>query len=290
MTMASNAKADGGKENGFNPDVVETEADLAESLRMPAARDADKVMEILSETESVAIKLQSSWWGNEAFGIWSEWFFVKPDGVSPSGKALFVDAGVTMSDAVGKLRAYESHMSSRGGVTSSGARKEKRKAFNWFDDSKKPGPGMLPTDERDSFKDGSCPLSVIETAVRVPESDDNPLFVNGELTTGPMSAGDVRVTGTKRTKYGNKFVLKGDTYNALSRDGDNVSNACWDDAKASYDGDEWTMDTGGDALRAMAEALNDAGYTFAVDSEFASCLEEKESDGSDLADEFNSGF
>ena len=57
--MSSDPKADGGSENSFAPSVVTTEVEIAESLRMPFARDAQKVMEILEATNAVAIKLES---------------------------------------------------------------------------------------------------------------------------------------------------------------------------------------------------------------------------------------
>ena len=281
--MSSDAKTDGGSENSFAPSVLTEEADVAESLRMPWARDAEKVMEILRETDSVALKLQSSWWGNEAFGVWSEWFFVKPDGVSPSGKALFVDEGVAMSDAVRKLRAHESILNDRGGLTASAARKFKRKAFHWQDDSAKPGPGMLSTDERYSFTGGSCPLSVVDRAFRLPEPENDLVFpADGDVQRGKMSEGDVRVTGSTQTKYGLKAVLKGDTYNALSSQGDNISDDVWDEAHPSYNGDVWTCDPEGDSLHTLINALNDGGYSVSVDESFESRLEESK----DIGDSF----
>lgn len=284
--MSSEPKADGGTEHSFSPDVVTSEAEVAESLRMPGARDAEKAMEILEKTESVAIKLQSSWWGNEAFGVWSEWFFVKPDAVS-SGGALFVDEGVSMGDAIGYFRAAENIAEKRRegttGYTSEAQRRFKRKAFHWQDDSKKPGPGMPPKDDRESFTGGSVPLSVIDVAFRLPEPEDDLVFpAVGEPTTGKLSDGDVRVTGFKRTKYGEKAVLKGDTYDALSSQGDHVADEVWDDSRAAYDGDVWTCDPEGDALLALIRALNDAGYSVAVDESFKGRL----NDAMDVAASF----
>lgn len=274
--MSSNAQTDGGGENSFEPTVVETEAELAETIRQPYARDADMVQAILEATDAVAIKLQSSWWGNETFGIWSEWFLIHPDNVSPSGKALFVDDGIALNDALGKLRSYHRIMNDdHTGYTSQAARRFKRKAFNWDDNSQLPGPGTLPTDERDSFSDESAPLSVIEVAVRLPEPQDDLVFpVNGATRRGKLSEGDIRFTGFKQTRYGPKAVLKGDTYNALSQERDNACDDVWDEAHVGFDGDDWTCDVEGDAILTAIRALHDHGYSVAVAEEFEGNIEE----------------
>lgn len=250
----------------FDPEVVTTEAEVAESLRMSGgARDAGAVKEIMDTTDAVAVQLDSSWWGNEAFGHWSEWFLVKPDGVSPSGKALFVREGVVLREVVGKFTGAKRMAEGHNGYTSEAARRTRRKAFHWFDDSQKPGPGTLPTDERDSFKSESVPLSVIKTAFRLPESEGHAVFTDDGVREGKMSEGDIRVVGTKDTRYGAKVVLEGDTYSALSQDADNVlSETEWDDHHTTFDGDEWVSDAKKGALTKVINALNDAGYSVAV--------------------------
>lgn len=280
--MSSNPKTDGGSENSFSPDVVESEADLAEAMRMPHARDADKVMEVLEETNAVAIQLESSWWGNNAFGVWSEWFFVHPTGVSPSGKALFVDQGIAASDPIRHLERAEGRAEPNNGWTSGAVRRARKKALKDWEDNYGVGPGA-PPDDRDVFADTSAPLSVIETAVRAPEPQDDLVFpVEGDARKGAMSEGDIRVTRSTRTEYGPKYVLEGDTYNALSQDGDNACADVWDDAHVAYNGNVWTCDLEGSALLAVARALNEHGYSFAVDESFESEIE----DSRDIASSF----
>lgn len=284
--MSSEPKADGGEVEGFAPSVLETEAEIAESLRMPAARNADKVMQVLEETNTVALKLESSWWGNEAFGVWSEWFFVKPDGVSPSGEALFVSKGIAMSDPVGKLRRAESRAESRNGWNSKAVSRAKRKALkNWEDDYMVGPGGGDGMDDRDTFKDGSCPLSVIDAAFRLPEPENDLVFpANGDARRGNLSNGDIYITDTKRTKYGDKAVLSGDTYNALSSQGDNISDEVeFDAAHLSFDGDDWTCDAKGPALLTVIKALNDGGYSVALPESFEGML----NDAQDAAESFD---
>lgn len=274
----------------FTPVVAESEVDLAETLRMPLARNAAEVYEILDETDSVLITFNTSWWGNEAFGMWGDAFFVHVDGTSDGG-ALFVRDGVKANDPVRKLRAFESHMNSKGGVTSSGARREKRKAFDWFNTKKKPGPGMPSNDERDSFEDGSCPISVIEVAVRTPEDTDNLLFVPGEgATEGCLSDADVEVSEFHRTRYGPKFVFKGDTYEVFSSGGADVGDeVSWDAAHLMWDDDAeaWMCDR--DAILMVAEAVMDAGFTLGVLPQVRDSVEgvlNAEEEADDVADSF----
>jgi len=253
----------------FEPTVVTTEAEIAEFTR---SRDAPHIMDILEKTNAVAIKLDSSWWGSEAFGWWSEWFLIQPDGVSPSGKALFVREGVKMSEPVRYARSAADigRRRSEGstGYTSKAQRKFRRKAYHWFDDSKKPGPGMLSTDERDSFKGGSCPLSVIEHAIRTPEPENNAVFTSDGVTEGKMSDGDIRVIGTKDSRYGPKVVLEGDTYQALSKDADNALDSTeWETHHTTFNGNEWLSDASATGLMKVINTLNDAGYSVAVTSE-----------------------
>lgn len=266
----SDAKADGGTENSFNPGVVTSEAEVAEALRMPYARDADKVLEVLEATNAVAIKLESSWWGSETFGPWQEWFLVKPDGVSPSGEALFVSEGISLSDPVGKLKRAESRAEGHNGWSSKAVRRARKKALSNWDDDYMVGPGGgSGFDDRENFTDASAPLSVIETAFRTPEPEDDLVFpAHGEPRTGKMSEGDVRVVGLTRTQYGEKAELAGDTYSALSSEGDNLSDTVWDDAHPAYNGDAWTCDSDGDSLLALIDAVNDAGYDVSVAESF----------------------
>lgn len=285
--MSSNPAADGGSEYSWNPHVVESEVEVAEAVRMPHARDADKVMEVLEATGAVALKLDSSWWGNEAFGVWKEWFLVHPDGVSPSGKALFVDKGISLSDPVGHLKTAESRKGV-GGWTSKAVRRARSKALkNWGDDYMV-GPGGGPGfDDRDVFSDASCPLSAVETAFRLPEPADDLVFPpEGEPREGKLSEGDVRFSAVKQTKYGPKAVLSGDTYDALSSEGDNVADdVSWDVAHLGFDGDEWTCSADGPALWAVIHALNDAEYSVSAPESFAERLQEAK----DVSESFGVG-
>ena len=276
----------------FDVTTVENEAEIAEIVRMPYARHAAEISEILSETGCHFIQFSNSWWGNETFGHWADSFFVVPNGISDSGKALFVRNGVVASEAIGKLSSAKSINRQRRegstGYTSEAARRFRRKAFNWNDDRKLPGPGMLPTDDRDSFKNGSCPLSVIDVAIRAPESGDHFIFENGEVSKGKLSDADIVVDSISQTHYGAKFVFAGDTYNAFKKDG--VSDELdWDECHATFNGDNWVADV--EAIVTVAEALNEAGYSVGVDSRFEDHVSKAKdnSDGDPLADSFGVG-
>lgn len=280
--MSCETNGDSGT-TGFAPETVTTEAEVAELTR---SRDAGHIMEVLAETDAVAIKFPSTWWGNEAFGIWGEWFFVHPNGTSE--KALFVNKGVKMADPVGYLRSARRVNETRGGLNSNAARKFRRKAFNWMDDSAKPGPGMPPTDDRDSFYGGSCPLSVIEVAFRTPPASDNIVYTPGcdvDFTgegwkafdagdaTGPMDDGDIRVTGTTRTRYGTKVEMEGDTYGAFKSDGlDDELTFHGDNpfkcAHHTYNGNCWVADADS-FIPYVVPVLLDAGYSVAIDRDVA---------------------
>lgn len=266
----------------FTPTVMNSPAEVAEAVRMPLARDADKVFEILSETDSVLLRFDTPWWGNEAFGVWGEWFVVQPDGTSDGG-ALFVSEGIEAHDPIRKLRSHDSILSSKGGLTSQAARRERHKAFNWTDSRRKLGPGMGPTDERDSFEDASCPLSVIEMAIRAPEADDDLLFVPGEgETEGRLSDADVVVTGAYHTQYGPKLAIEGDTYDVLSSGGENVADDVeWDVAHLAWtdEAGAWTCDPSG--VMAVVEAVTDAGYTVGVATEAREHVEAAQPDEAD---------
>jgi len=276
--MSSNAKTtDGGNvQNNFSPEVLDEDDDavLAEAIRKGDGDVLKAVRQVMQETDAVLIRLDSTWWGNEAFGVWGEWFFIKPDSVSPSGKALFVDEGIKTSDAIGRITRAKRINNRRGGLTSNAAWKIRRKAFNWFDSSEKPGPGTAPTDERDSFKGTSVPLSVIQYAVRYPESEDDLIIeTNGATHAGKMSEGDIRVSGTKQTQYGPKFVLSGDTYDAFSSNGDNLSDEVeWERSYLTFDGDDWVCNKDSDAITHVVNVLTENGYKVSVDDKYAGIL------------------
>lgn len=288
-------KTHNGDGDGFNPEVMESEVDIAESLRMPWARDADKVKEILEATGAVAIKFPSSWWGNEAFGVWQEWFLVHPDGISPSGKALFVDKGTSLRDPVRRLNRAVSRSESGNGWTSKAVRRARRKALKAWEDDYMVGPGGGEGfDERDAFKDASCPLSVIEKAIRMPEPSNDLVWAADEDDPrhGKMSEGDVRVSRIKDTQYGPKFVLEGDTYKAFADcdDCDGLkSKIPWEDAHLTFDGDDWVCDAGGPPLSKIRYVLNNHGYTVAVDERFSDKFPAfRNGDESDSDDSFSS--
>lgn len=233
----------------FEPTAVTDEASLAHWLGAPAGHDADKVWEVAEETAAVIVRLDSSWWGNEAFDVWQELFFVYPEGVSPSGKALFVTHGVALRDPVRKLRSAERIRNERSGLTSNAARDYERRATKWHDHSELPGPGMPPTHERPDFWDKTIPLSAIESAVVTPTGRD------------ALDA-DVRTAGRIENQYGTKTVLSGDTYRVFSESGvsDDVD---WDTAHLSFDGEygRWICDHDKDSHEEILSALDAAGFT-----------------------------
>lgn len=229
----------------LDPTLIEDEATLAETIRMPLARDASHLWRIMEETGAVLLSLDSDWWGNEALGYWANHFLVQPAGSSE--KALHVGEGVTVGDATGYLRAAEDARQTRGGLTSKGARKLERKAFNWFDDSEKPGPGMPPVDHRESFKDEWVPFSTISEALVSPEGAE-------------AQDADVRVTGTTESEYGMKTVLQGDTYNVFKVE--NVDQGVdIRETGLTFDGDSWVCDHDLGAHEKVEAAIEEAGFT-----------------------------
>lgn len=250
---------------------------------------AERVFTVVDETDTVALELESSWWGNEAFGVWQEWFVVHPDSVSPSGKALFVREGISLNDPVGHLRTAEHRAESGNGWTSKAANRARRKALqNWGDDYMVGPGGGDGFDSRENFSDVSVPLSVIETAFATPADTDH-LVVDAEGThTGTMDEGDVKVVGTKDTRYGRKFRLAGDTYGAFKED--NVDeeitfhNDDGPDAHHTFDGDEWVCDV--DGVHLVIDALVDAGYTVAVESDYTERVQKTLEESNSIADTF----
>lgn len=276
--------ADAGTD-GFEVEVVTTEAEVAEATR---SRRANAIHAILEETDCVAIRFPNAWWGNETFGHWTEWFFVHPDGVSPSGKALFVREGIPLSDAVNYWCRAESIVNDdHTGYTSKAARKFRRKAFNWFDDSARPGPGTLPTDDRNGFTDASCPLSVIETAIRTPADEDNTVFVPADVDNwdprghdreGAFEDADIDATEIRHTEYGEKVALHGDTYDAFKAAGvaDEITfhgaDNRWEEAHHTFNGDCWVADRNA-FYWTVVPALLEAGFSVAVDADVhTACL------------------
>lgn len=249
--------------DAFQPETVSTEAEIAEAAR---TRDAEAVKTACEMTEAVLIRLESSWWGKEAFGQWGEFWLIQPEFVSDNG-GLKVSKGVALSDVTGYVRSARSARETVGGLNSKAARKLERKVTDWFDTSEKPGPGMAPVDERDSFRDEWVPVSKIQVAVRTPPSEDNLLVGPDGAERGQMDDADIRVTDTARTKYGEKFVLEGDTYEVLSSKGEDLGDEMdWGTAHATYDGGvgEWVCDAESDALSHVIGVLTDEGYTVAV--------------------------
>jgi hypothetical protein len=54
--------------------------------------------------------------------------------------------------------------------------------------------------------------------------------------------GEILAAFEKRTQYGTKVCLWGDTYDALSDDGDALLDDLWDDLHPAYDGFCWGID------------------------------------------------
>ncbi len=69
--------------------------------------------------------------------------------------------------------------------------------------------------------------------------------------------GEVIVAMEKHTKYGYKIAMWGDTYDALSDDGDAVLADYWDALHATYDGECWTAD---EVNGILIGKLTNAGY------------------------------
>jgi len=143
-------------------------------------------------------------------------------------------------------------------------------------------------DERDYFADESTPLSVIEAAVATPVDEDNLVFDAEGTREGPMTEGDVRVVGTTRTRFGEKFVLAGDTYAAFKEDGiadeipfDRDDGA---DAHHTYNGDAWVCDIDGVSL--VIDAFVDEGYTVSVDSTYADAVQDATAEAESVAETF----
>lgn len=253
-----------------------------------AAR-AGHIYTVLDETDSVAIQLENSWWGNEAFGVWSEWFFVHVDGVSPSGKALFIREGISLNDPVRHLRRAETRSESGNGWTNKAVRRARKKAFGAWDDDYMVGPGGGDGfDSRDRFEDKSTPISVIETAIATPVDTDHLVYDAEGSREGALSDGDVQITGTKRTRYGDKFVLSGDTYGAFKQDEveDEITfhSEKGRDAHHTYDGDTWVCDLEGVDL--VINSLVEAGYSVSVHREQKSHIEDAMDHTGSLAESF----
>lgn len=253
------------------------------------ATRAGHIYTVLDETDSVAVRLDNSWWGNEAFGVWSEWFFVYPDGVSPSGKALFVRKGIALEDPLSRLRRAEARSERDNGWTSKAVRRARSKALQNWDDDYMVGPGGGDGfDSRDVFEDASTPISVIDTAIATPVDADHLVFTQEADHEGPLSDGDVQIVGKKQTRYGEKFALAGDTYAAFKQDGveDEIPFHRDDgpDAHHTYDGDEWVCDIDGVSL--VIDALVEAGYTVSVDKAFADAVKESTAEADSVAETF----
>lgn len=253
------------------------------------ATRARHVYTVLEESDGVAIKLDNSWWGNETFGVWAEWFVVQPDGVSPSGKALFVREGIALEDPIRRLRRADSRSEGENGWTSKAVRRARRKATSAWDDDYMVGPGGGDGfDSREYFEDKSTPLSVIETAVATPVDQDHLVFDSEGSHEGALSEGDIQVVGTTRTPYGEKFVLSGETYSAFKEDEveDDIPfhSDEGQDAHHTYNGNAWVCDIDGVSL--VIEALVEAGYNVSVDRQFKGKVEELTEEAQSVADAF----
>lgn len=274
--------------------TVESVEDVASvfGLDMNDEDDATRarhIYTVLEETDGVALRLDNSWWGNEAFGVWAEWFVVQTDGVSPSGKALFVREGIALEDPLRHLRRADARAQSGNGWTSKAARRARKKALRAWDDDYMVGPGGGDGfDSRDRFEDESTPISVIDTAIATPEDSDHLVFTAEGTHEGTMGEGDVQVVGTTRTRYGEKFVLAGDTYAAFKQDGveDDITfhSEEGQDAHHTYNGDAWVCDIDGVSL--VIDALVAAGYTVSVDREYKGRVQEATAEAESVADTF----
>jgi len=78
--------------------------------------------------------------------------------------------------------------------------------------------------------------------------------------------GMIHIAGHQRTRYGDKVCLWGDTYDALSSDGDELLADAWDAYHATFDDTFgcWTVDK---IDRVLIDHLVDAGYHLKVAGE-----------------------
>lgn len=91
------------------------------------------------------------------------------------------------------------------------------------------------------------------------ESRTDPEYVVGEPE--GESKGEVAVGPMKRTRYGKKRVLLGDTYDAMVEDG-LKEEIDWDEAHHTFDGETWVCDR--DAVEMVLDVLQANGYTVKV--------------------------
>ena len=73
--------------------------------------------------------------------------------------------------------------------------------------------------------------------------------------------GTIYVAMSRRTEYGWKIGLWGDTYDALSQEGDAALDHLWDDVHAAYEGGGWAAD---EVNALVIRALTHEGYTVKI--------------------------
>lgn len=74
---------------------------------------------------------------------------------------------------------------------------------------------------------------------------------------GDDLAGTIRVIARKKSEFGMKLRLGGDTYDAFKED-DATDAIGWDTAHPTFDGETWCVDAG--AITAVVSTLRDLGY------------------------------
>ena len=150
------------------------------------------------------IKLDSTWWGSEKFGVWSEEWWVEIDHET--------------EDAI--------HISG-------------------YSDSRHP------STERLASGDVWLPKSKVDIIVE-------PQWKPTALPDGE-SKGTLRVGASFKTRYGVKRKITGDTYEAFKEDA-LADELPWDKTHATFNGDEWEIDSTEEALSLLREKATDAGY------------------------------
>ena len=107
-----------------------------------------------------------------------------------------------------------------------------------------------PVSERMSSVDTWLPKSQFETLVEP----------QWEPTTNPSDKkGTLRVGGVFKSQYGMKREITGDTYQAFKEDG-LADELPWEKTHATFNGDNWEIDSSKEALKLLREEAAEAGY------------------------------
>lgn len=182
------------------------------TLSEDAADRISGTQETANETGASYLLFESSYWGKEAIGRWTE--------------AVWAVIDFSTDDA------YHIAYADSGNF------------------------GRWKTASEMSAVDGWVPKSKVDKMVS-PEmvTRDAEGEAKGEVSIGPV----------KKSRYGDKAMLLGDTYDAFK--GDEVADDInWEEAHHTYDGDTWVCDA--DSISTVARALSEAGYSVSVPKDY----------------------